>query len=217
MALPTHALRRLEPYLRGAEVLSLGYPDLMATSAEIEELFGYKPTKFTKAHEWHGGQEPFPESLELFERVGAKVTIVDFTADRGLEKIADLNHPQDLGEFDVVIDPGTLEHCFNIGQAFINAASAVKQGGVICHLSPMTMLNHGFYNLCPTLFYDFYTQNGWEIRELKILPSHNPTISTTGRFDLHVEHLIRVLAVRTNNSHLSYPVQTKYLKKMGAK
>src|SRR3990167_9695948 len=126
MALPFHALKKLEPYMRGAKILSLGYPDLMASKEEIESLFGYKPTKFTEAHKWHKTKEPMPESLELFEAIGAKLTIVDFTQERGMEKVADLNHPHDLGKFDLVIDPGTLEHCFNIGQAFLNAANAVK-------------------------------------------------------------------------------------------
>lgn len=217
MALPYHALKRLEPLMRGAKILSLGYPDLMCSADEIEKLFGYKPTKFTDAHEWHKVKNPFPETIELFEAIGAKATIVDFTAERGIEKIADLNHPHDLGKFDLVIDPGTLEHCFNIGQAFLNAANAVRPGGSICHLSPMTMLNHGFYNLCPTLFNDFYLQNGWEIKELKIMPSSGPRIHSTGRFDMHTEHLIRVLATRTDGSSLKYPVQTKYLEKIAGR
>lgn len=202
--------------MRGKEVLSLGYPDLMATAAQIESLFGYKPTKFTKAHEWHKTKEPMPETFELFEKIGSKLTVVDFTSHTGTEIVADLNHPQDLGEFDLVLDPGTLEHCFNIGQAFINAASAVKEGGFICHLSPMTMINHGFYNLCPTLFNDFYSQNGWEIPELKIMPSTSPKIHTTARFDMHTEYLARVLAYRKQGATLNYPIQTKYLEKMAA-
>jgi SAM-dependent methyltransferase len=217
MALPFHALKRLEPYMRGKSILSLGYPDLMATKEEIEKLFGYKPSKFTDAHEWHNTKDPMPETMEMFDHIGASVTIVDFNADRGIEKIADLNHPQELGKFDLVIDPGTLEHCFNIGQAFMNAANAVKVGGVICHLSPMTILNHGFYNLNPTLFNDFYLQNGWDVKELKIMPSSMPRLHTVKRFDMHTEYLMRVLVERTNGASLRFPVQTKYLEKMAAK
>lgn len=216
MALPLHALKRLKPYLKG-EVLSLGYPDLMATAQEIEELFGYKPAKFTEANDWHKVKDPMPETLELFEFLGVKLTIVDFTADRGMEKIADLNVPQSLGKFDLVIDPGTLEHCFNIGQAFINAANAVKVGGVICHLSPMNMLNHGFYNMNPTLFHDFYYQNDWELVEIKVLPSMTPMVHTTKRFDMHTEHLLRVIALRKKEARFVFPIQSKYLEKMAAK
>ena len=217
MALPYHALKRLEPLMRGARILSLGYPDLMCSADEIEKLFGYKPTKFTDAHEWHKVKNPFPETIELFEAIGAKAMIVDFTAERGIEKIADLNHPHDLGKFDLVIDPGTLEHCFNIGQAFLNAANAVRQGGNIFHISPMTMLNHAFWSLNPTTFHDFYGQNGWTITELKVLPVAAPFVSSTERFDMHTEYLIRCLARRDTNRPLRWPIQTKYLKKMASR
>src|SRR5688572_13688298 len=129
MALPLHALKVLAPYLKGAEVLSLGYPDLTVRSEDIERVFGFKPTKVTNANEWHGLKDKLPETLEFFEAMGARLSIVDFTVDRGMEKVANLNEPHDLGKFDLVIDPGTLEHCFNIGQAMLNTASAVKLGG----------------------------------------------------------------------------------------
>ena len=214
MALPLHALKKLAPLLKG-EVLSLGYPDLDATAAQIEELFGYKPTKFTKAHEWHGRKEPLPDTEELFEHLGVKLTVVDFTQDRGMEKIADLNHPHDLGKFDLVIDPGTLEHCFSIGQAILNAANAVKAGGYIFHISPMSMMNHGFYNLCPTVYHDFYAQNHWRIEELKAMPRLLP-IDSVNRFFISTEYVIRCLAQRMEEEPLTMPIQTKYLKKMEA-
>ena len=65
-----------------------------------------------------------------------------------------------------MIDAGTIEHCFNIAQAILNAAQAVAPGGHVFHAPPMTMLNHGFYNLNPTLFHDFYGQNGWTVERL---------------------------------------------------
>jgi hypothetical protein len=55
-----------------------------------------------------------------------------------------------------VLDCGTTEHCFNVGQAIINAAHAVKPGGAIFHCFPMCVMNHGFWNASPTAFKDFY-------------------------------------------------------------
>jgi SAM-dependent methyltransferase len=214
MALPLTALQRLAPLMRGAKILSLGYPDIMASAAEVKALFGYTPTQFTKAHEWHKTKEPMPESLELFEAIDAKVTIVDFDADHGVETIADLNYPHDFGQFDLVIDPGTLEHCFNIGQAFMNAAGAVRPGGRIFHISPMSLLNHGFYNLCPTLYHDFYRQNGWDVRVLIVLPAFAPVCRATARFDTHSEYLMHVLVERMTDAPLKFPIQTKYLDKI---
>lgn len=216
MALPYHALNLIAPYLEG-EVLSLGYPDLDITADAAEKLFGYRPTKFTEAHTWHGRKDPLPDSEELFAKLGARLTVVDFTSDRGMERIADLNEPHDLGKFDLVIDPGTLEHCFNIGQAFLNACNAVKAGGKILHLNPMTMLNHGFYNLNPTLYHDFYLQNGWEINDCSVIKSFEPKPEATRRFQMQPEYLIRVLATRHTEDELKFPIQTKYLEKMKAK
>lgn len=215
MALPLHALKKLAPLLRG-DVLSLGYPDLDATADDVEQLFGYTPTRFTKAAEWHGRRDPMPDTEELFEHLDAKLTVVDFTQDRGMEKIADLNNPHDLGKFDLVIDPGTLEHCFNIGQAFFNAANAVKAGGYIFHISPMSMMNHGFYNLCPTLYHDFYSQNHWRLDEIKFIQVPY-AIDAVNRFHLSTEYIIRCLVQRMEEEPLRMPIQTKYLKKMRAK
>jgi len=214
MALPLHALTKLKPYLKG-EVLSLGYPDLTVTPGDIEKLFGYKPTEFTKANEWHGREDPLPETFELFDHLGARLTVVDFTPDRGVEQIADLNYPHDLGKFDLVIDAGTLEHCFNIGQAWTNAAGAVKVGGHIYHISPMNMPNHGFYSLSPTVFHDFYSQNGWHC-EMKIL-ARPMYFNTTGRFMVTTEHLVSCLARRNHSEPFKMPIQTKYLEKMEKK
>ncbi len=46
--------------------------------------------------------------------------MVDLVASRGGERILDLNGPLEadlVGGFDVVLDAGTMEHCFNVGQA----------------------------------------------------------------------------------------------------
>ena len=209
MALPLHALTKLKPLLKG-EVLSLGYPDLDATSAEVEKLFGYKPTRFTQAHKRHGRPDPLPDSEELFEFLGVRLTVVDFVKVRGMEIVANLNEVHELGQFDLVIDPGTLEHCFNIGQAMMNAANAVKLGGSILHLSPMNMPNHGFYNLSPTLYHDFYTQNGWSI-DLKVIATPFK-VSLTDRFVVTSESLLRCIAQKHDDSPLKMPIQTKYLK-----
>jgi hypothetical protein len=216
MAIPRHALALMAPYIRG-KVLSLGYPDLEVSSQDIEKLFGYTPERFTEAHKWHHKKNPFPDSVEFFEKLGCELTIVDFVQDQGIEKVADLNHPQELGRFDLVIDPGTLEHCFNVGQALMTASGSVKTGGVILHLNPMTMLNHGFYNFNPTLMHDFYTQNGWELLDLSTIVNAPAKPEMTKRFLMHPEYLVRTMAKRLSDEPLKFPIQTKYLNKMAAK
>lgn len=83
--------------------------------------------------------------------------------------ILDLNQnsmPQEiLGQFDVVLDGGTLEHVFHVPNAMRNALSLLKPGGRIIFLSPSTNhVDHGFYMFSPTLFMDYLLTNGFSIQ-----------------------------------------------------
>lgn len=217
MALHFRAVSMIAPLLKGARVLSLGYPDLLVPAQAVKEMFGFEPQKFTNAARRHGTRYPLPETQHVMERVCAEFVCVDVARFAGVERIADLNFPQDLGTFDLVIDPGTLEHCFNIGQAMMTAAGSVRVGGRILHLSPMTMINHGFYNLCPTFFADFYAQNGFAI---EVMQAHRRRegrdefgdvgTNATGRMRMDAECGLCVLARRLTDDALHYPVQTKY-------
>ena len=209
MALTVRALRLLAPYLKGAKVLSLGYPDLIARDLSF---LGIEPAEFTDYGRWHGADFKLPETCHTFGLLGSTLDCVDIHASRGCERIVDLNVPQELGEYDLVIDAGTIEHCFHIGQANNNAAGAVKVGGRIFHSPPMSMGNHGFYNLNPTLFFDFYTQNDWVLDNLSGVnkTQHGP-VPHTKRFTLPAESSLHVLAKRTHARAFKTPMQSKYL------
>lgn len=209
MALNKDALKILAPHLRGKEILSLGYPDLLLDASEANEILGVNPTKFTENGAWHGYKHKLPETQETFELLGSSIDCIDIYASRGVERIVDLNEPHDLGSYDLVIDAGTIEHCANIGQALMNAARAVKVGGQVFHTPPMSMLNHGFYNICPTLLYDFYTQNGWEIEHFTVWGGTFGW-SKTFRFKSPSECHIFFLA-RKKSEGLKWPTQSKYL------
>ena len=71
-------------------------------------------------------------------------------------------------QFDLIIDPGTTEHCFNIAQAMKNIAEMTKVGGLIFHQIPGAYLNHGFYSVSPTFFLDFYSKNGFLVLKLDL-------------------------------------------------
>ena len=213
MALSARELGLIAPRLRGARVLSLGYPDLLATAAEVEALLGVRPAKFTPFGRWHGRADPLPETLHVFEAVGATLDCVDVHPSRGVERFADLNHPCRLGSYDLVLDPGTIEHCFNAGQALLNAAGAVRPGGAIFHAAPLSRGNHGFYNFNPTLFHDFYTQNGWEIEVLKGISRQGAfRVPPSERFEAPPEAVLHCLARRLSDRALVIPRQSKYLR-----
>jgi hypothetical protein len=213
MALTAAAIGLLARRLPGKRVLSLGYPDLVIRAEELERLLGVAVTRFTDFGRWHGVDFPLPETAAVFDAVGARLECVDIRPSRGIERVVDLNHPCDLGGHDLVIDAGTVEHCFNIGQAILNAAGAVVVGGSIFHAPPMTMLNHGFYNLSPTLLHDFYTQNGWQLEQL-VGATREGTfeVPATERFVGRPEALLYCLASRRTAGVLRFPTQTKYLR-----
>jgi hypothetical protein len=207
MGLVASSLRAIAPHARGARILSLGYPDLVAAPSQIREALGATPAPATLTD--------YPETLETFASIGATMRVIDIVRARGVEEIVDLNLPQALGEYDLVLDAGTLEHCFNPGQALLNAAAAVRQGGHIFHAPPLVMMNHGFYNICPTLLHDFYSQNGWEILLMQGLQDKGRglpvAISPAARFAPPAsECVLHVLARRWSDAPLRIPRQSKY-------
>lgn len=64
----------------------------------------------------------------------------------------------------VVINNGTAEHIFNVAQVFRTMHDACKVGGLMIHDAPVSgWVDHGFYTLQPTLFYDVARENNYEI------------------------------------------------------
>ncbi len=227
------------------KMASLGYPDLLCSKKSISDLFGpdiindlsFRPDS-EKILRWHAYENILPgvyETSQFFRTIGIELIILDIAQIRGVEIIVDLNNPIQKsleGIFDIIFDGGTVEHCFNIPQAMVNILSMLKIGGHIYHSNPLVMLNHGFYNLNPTFYSDFYIDNGHKLvtpiyaiernvenREDK----DNATVSiqsfelpNTKRFSLPndgkyvSEFSIQVVAEKTSDNYPSWPVQTKY-------
>jgi hypothetical protein len=81
--------------------------------------------------------------------------------------IGDLNFPIKVGrQFDVVTNIGTAEHVFNIAEVFRTADALCRDDGVILHVLPsFGGLNHGFYNIHPTVYFDLARQNHYKIED----------------------------------------------------
>jgi len=88
---------------------------------------------------------------------------------------------------DVVINNGTLEHVFDLRQAFESIHDATKRGGIMIHDCPFTgWVDHGFYTLQPTLFYDLAHANGYDLISLAITHFQSGTIiRVQSREELH--------------------------------
>jgi hypothetical protein len=200
----------------GMKVASMGYPDIIAN---IEPMVGLEyrgdSAKICKRH----GLPPrdIPDAHSYFKLKGCELHVYDVVQERGCERLCDLNNFGELryaqGFYDVVLDVGTAEHCFNIGQALINMAGLVKVGGYIIHENPFNCGNHGFYNLNPTLFVDFYGVNGFEVVDCKLVDraGNEARVPLTGRFRFFEKEVNTfALARRLGAQKMVYPVQSKY-------
>jgi hypothetical protein len=197
MALNTRALQILSS-VRGRDHLSLGYPDLLPPKDEVQKITGVGST----------------DAKDVFKTLKC----VDFYKHKGVDETVDLCEPVDLGRYDLVIDPGTIEHCFNVAQAFKNAAQAVKVGGHIFHIGSLSMVNHAFYSFSPTLFYDFYKTNGFEISLFEGLHKKGMFLESLHPYDRKPypsECVIHCLARRVENKEIKWPIQWKYRKAFG--
>jgi SAM-dependent methyltransferase len=111
--------------------------------------------------------KPIDDSV-LFHALGFdKVESLDYSDYEGATHIADFNQPLPehlAGSYDVVFDGGTTEHIFNLPESFRNIYRLLKPGGLAIHEAPSSNhVDHGFYMFSPTLFYDWYTANRFDI------------------------------------------------------
>jgi SAM-dependent methyltransferase len=109
----------------------------------------------------------------------ASITAIDFDGSPIAQKL-DLNQPIDIGQrFDIVHNAGTLEHIFDIAQAFRNVHNLTKPGGMMIHHAPFTgWVDHGFYALQPTLFWDLAEANNYHIHMMLYAEVNPPLMQT---------------------------------------
>ena len=156
-------------------VLFLGYPDARVDEATwplSDIAWDLVPKREGADAIWvqHGlpqmqGQ-PMAELRALFCARGADILVADAIAWGGEDIVLDLNYPVRRpmrGRFDIIVDPGTLEHCFNIAQAFDNVDAMLKVGGYVYHEAAMSYANHGLWSISPTAFFDFYEPRGYDL------------------------------------------------------
>jgi hypothetical protein len=112
-------------------------------------------------------------SRELFLSFGFKhYDDIDFTPSEQCTIVHDMNRPLPVGlhdAHDLVFEMGTMEHIFDVKSTFSNIIKMLKTGGTVFHLSPLTFINHGFYNFSFNLFFDVYRTNGFGNIQLYLL------------------------------------------------
>jgi SAM-dependent methyltransferase len=120
----------------------------------------------------------FTESL--FRALGyPRMEAVDFTDKEGAEHIHDLNKPVPealRGRFDIVIDGGTTEHIFYIGQALDNCHEMLRPGGLfLSFVSCDGWFGHGFFQTGPDVPWRYWHHaRGYEMLEVSLAPRKEP-------------------------------------------
>jgi hypothetical protein len=211
-------------------IASLGYPDILANAEDVRRIFGsdiFERLSYRDDADeilrWHGSASTNPgkviDAIHLFSLLGYNLEVFDVSEARGGELIHDLNSPLPThyaGQYSLVVDAGTLEHCFNIAQAAMNVANLVELGGVIMHGNPLNMFNHGFYNLNPTWYHDFYTSNGFTVESLQLVvdPLTTPFCMDLPAYErfIGVPDSSTILAVvqKISQKPIAWPIQKKY-------
>ncbi len=106
---------------------------------------------------------------DLFRRLGfAEVESADVSDWEGADHVLDLNQPVPAtlhGRYDAVFEAGTIQHVFHLPRVFENIHALLRPGGRVIHgMAPSSNhVDHGFYMFSPTLFHDFYADNGWRL------------------------------------------------------
>jgi hypothetical protein len=102
-----------------------------------------------------------------------KLDVLDISDYEGATVIQDLNFEisDAMQKYSLVIDIGTLEHVFNIGQGLENIKRLCLPGGYVLMLSPANnWLGHGFYQFSPELFFrNFDDSQGWEVKAVYLV------------------------------------------------
>lgn len=164
----------------------------------------------------------------LFSLLGAEsVHVLDVSNYEEADILCDLNlpvEPRYHNMFDVVFDGGTLEHVFDFPTALASVTRMVSLGGSVILTNPVSnFIDHGFYSLSPTLYYDYFAANGFgecscyliESSHLLERPSRVYTNVGTGRLSRFISNRMVGLAFfarkLTALQQIEKPIQSLYL------
>ena len=121
---------------------------------------------------WCGERSPFATrpfaDLHLRSALALDtVESLDISSDDGATHVHDLNDPLPdhlRGQFDLVYDGGTIEHCFDPVTALDNCALALRVGGWFASHQLLNLAGHGFWTLSPELLSKWAISRGFDAR-----------------------------------------------------
>ena len=146
-------------------VLQLGRQSVLFSYAMLKNLAMQVEFNLVKID--ISNENKFLTDVQFFTLLGfEQVQSMDFGTSEGATYIWDMNHPtpEVLNErFDFIYDGGTLEHIFHIPNAIASVCRMLVIGGRVIHDGGISgQIDHGFYAIQPTLYYDFYKANDFQ-------------------------------------------------------
>ncbi len=154
----TYELLRALPVQRGMRMLEVGeanwYGDISPASVGLSESYSWFDVAKAFYRQWC---EP------------SECVAIDMNGSEAALRL-DLNTIDTIGQtFGIVINHGTAEHIFNIANVFRLMHDHCEVDGWMIHDAPLKgWIDHGFYCLQPTLFYDIAGANNYEIASVAI-------------------------------------------------
>ena len=214
-----HRVLSLNCLAQPTEVVCLGWPDFMVGEELMSELYGEKAEQFrieNNPKTWDRIPGELFDAHAVFQHHNCNLTIVDVIKHRGVEEFLDLNEPleeQFFKRFDLVVDTGTLEHCFNVGTAFKNMCNMTKVGGVVITAAPYSRPFHGYYNFTKEMYTDGFGRNGFDILEIICTCSKKMRIVPEEEFFTKImpgQGILNCIAKKVEDKEFTWPIQRKY-------
>jgi hypothetical protein len=205
-------------------VACLGYPDIIVSEDTIKSIFlkiNFLPKRIDSdsIKRWHGIKDKFEivDTDFFFKTLNLEAHYFDVRKIRENEIILNLNEELPKGlesAYDIVIDTGTLEHCFNVGTAFVSMLKLSKINGIVMTTSPLNKINHGFWNFSPCVYNNFFKENIWNLLFYLAIDGSNNIINVPDlnkKIDCPANSIQYVVAQRTVDSTFRFPIQQKYI------
>ncbi len=154
-------------------VLTLGRQDIHLDRHSLDEIARERRVSLRPSAS-NGGGAMRMNDVEFLEALGFdSVASMDASEYQGATVCGDLNTPVDprlAGQYDVVLEQGTLEHVFHLPMALQNIHALLKVGGRMIFLLPCSNhVDHGYYSFSPVLFHDYLTENRYRIDDLSMI------------------------------------------------
>lgn len=157
---------------KGQSIVEFSPQDIMAPRAAVRHYaLRHNPAEIVDRmlEEIFDGDKPRPDGIPAFYRLFGiehyrSTDLLDPRADWKRDFNGYVTLPE---QFDLATNSGTAEHVFSIGELFHSIHDALRPGGVALHELPaFGDIDHGFYNVHPTAYFDLAAANDYTIEDI---------------------------------------------------